>query len=77
MCNHLGGSVYRKAAFLLHIATRQINANPIQKGRTMTSSKKLATVIWDFPVRIFNIGREKLAQFFANRPDDEGRWLNG
>ena len=43
----------------------------------MTSSKKLATVIWDFPVRIFNIGREKLAQIFADRPEDEGRWLNG
>lgn len=43
----------------------------------MTSSNKLLTVIWDFPMRIFNIGREKLTKIFADRPEDEGRWLNG
>jgi hypothetical protein len=43
----------------------------------MTSLTKLISVIWDFPVMVFNMAREKLAKIFANSDEDEGRWLNG
>jgi hypothetical protein len=50
---------------------------PDQEGTTMTALTKRISVIWDFPVMVFNMGREKLEKIFANRDEDEGRWLNG
>ena len=44
----------------------------------MTLTKKRFTVIWDFPVRLFNIGRKKITKIVRERSaEDEGRWLNG
>jgi hypothetical protein len=37
----------------------------------------LTTVIWDFPVRIFNMAREKIAKVIADRAQADERWLNG
>ena len=34
-------------------------------------------VIWDFPVMLFNIAREKIAKKIADRENDDARWLNG
>lgn len=34
-------------------------------------------VIWDFPVMLFNMGREKIRKCGVARDNDEGRWLNG
>ena len=34
-------------------------------------------VIWDFPVMLFNKGREKIRNYLAARDSDEARWLNG
>ena len=39
--------------------------------------KTLASFIWDFPVRIFNTLREKIAKFVADRALADERWLNG
>lgn len=39
--------------------------------------KTLAHVIWDFPVRLFNIGRDKFAKIVRDRAQAEARWLNG
>lgn len=37
----------------------------------------LIRVIWDFPVMLFNIGREKIRKYAADRENEEARWLNG
>lgn len=34
-------------------------------------------VIWDFPVMLFNIVAKKIRQYFVDRENEEGRWLNG
>jgi hypothetical protein len=47
------------------------------EGKTMTVLNKSAAVIWDFPVMVFKIARDRLAKFFADRDEEEGRWLNG
>jgi hypothetical protein len=39
--------------------------------------KTLTTVIWDFPVRVFNMTREKIAKVIADRAEADERWLNG
>jgi len=39
--------------------------------------KTLTTVIWDFPVRIFNTLREKIERFARDRALADERWLNG
>lgn len=39
--------------------------------------QKLAYVIWDFQVHIFNIIRNKIAGFNAARDEHDARWLNG
>jgi len=39
--------------------------------------KTLTHVIWDFPVRIFNMAREKIAKLIADRAEADERWLNG
>jgi hypothetical protein len=39
--------------------------------------KTLTPVIWDFPVRIFNTLREKIATIVADRATADERWLNG
>jgi len=41
------------------------------------ASKTLTSVIWDFPVRIFNMAREKIAKVIADRASADERWLNG
>lgn len=41
------------------------------------TQNSLIHVIWDFPVMLFNIGREKIRKYVADRDNDEGRWLNG
>lgn len=33
--------------------------------------------IWDFPVRLFNKLREKIARIMADRASADERWLNG
>ena len=38
---------------------------------------RLIHVIWDFPVMLFNIGREKIRKHVADRENEEARWLNG
>lgn len=43
----------------------------------MTALIRHMSVIWELPVMIFNIGRDLLAKIFSDRPEDEGRWLNG
>ena len=48
----------------------------MKKGKTMTVNS-LTHVIWDFPVMLFNITREKIAKIIADRDDDDARWLNG
>jgi hypothetical protein len=39
--------------------------------------KTLTPFIWDFPVRIFNTLREKIARIIADRAIADERWLNG
>jgi hypothetical protein len=41
------------------------------------TQNSLIHVIWDFPVMLFNIGREKVRKYVANRENEEARWLNG
>jgi hypothetical protein len=41
------------------------------------AQKTLLQFMWDFPVRIFNIGREKIAKKKADRALADERWLNG
>ncbi len=38
---------------------------------------RLTHVIWDFPVMLFNKGREKIRQMAAAREKEDARWLNG
>lgn len=37
----------------------------------------LIHVIWEFPVMLFNIVREKITKNIADREEQEARWLNG
>ncbi|MBL0372073.1 hypothetical protein JJB09_08535 [Rhizobium sp. KVB221] len=68
---------YRFHRRMPHIRFCQ-TATRSRKEKTMTLSKKHVTVIWDFPVRLFNIGRKKLTKIIRERSDeDEGKWLNG
>jgi hypothetical protein len=53
-----------------------MQSNPMKKGKTMTP-KTVAHVIWDFQVRVFNIGRRKVEQKLRERAQKEERWLNG
>ena len=46
------------------------------KGKTMTKNSAIH-VIWDFPVMLFNKGREKIRQLAAAREKEDARWLNG
>ncbi|MGC4009580.1 MAG: hypothetical protein QM805_11685 [Pseudomonas sp.] len=39
--------------------------------------KTLANVMWVFPQKLFNIGREKIAKIVRDRAQSEARWLNG
>jgi hypothetical protein len=39
--------------------------------------KRLTHVIWDFPVMLFNMGREKIRKRAAEREKEDARWLNG
>lgn len=39
--------------------------------------KTLTHVIWDFPMKIFNTVREKIAKIIADRALADERWLNG
>ena len=34
-------------------------------------------VMWDFPVRTFNMARRKIAKIIADRALADERWLNG
>lgn len=47
-----------------------------QKGKTMASQENTHD-IWDFPVRLFNKLREKIARIMADRASADERWLNG
>jgi hypothetical protein len=53
-----------------------VGSTIFQKGKTMTHNR-LIHVIWDFPVMLFNIGREKIRKHAADRENEEARWLNG
>lgn len=74
MCNLPGGSIYRCGVSVFYIHSRSINR--FQKGKTMTRNR-LTHVIWDFPVMLFNKGREKFRQRIAEREKEDARWLNG
>lgn len=76
MCNLCGEMVYRIFRFIAYIGTRRMERRPMKKGKTMTVNS-LLQVMWDFPVTLFNIIREKIAKFVADRNDDDARWLNG
>ena len=41
------------------------------------AKRTLVTVIWDFPVRIFNTVRERIEKFARDRALADERWLNG
>jgi hypothetical protein len=69
--------VYRPRQTFLHIHPCQMQRKPDQEGTTMTALIRHMSVIWELPVMIFNIGRDLLAKIFSDRPEDEGRWLNG
>jgi hypothetical protein len=58
-----------------YIKSRWIN-DVSMKGKTMTQNS-IIHVIWDFPVMLFNKGRVKIQKFFADRDEEEARWLNG
>ncbi|MDB5525710.1 MAG: hypothetical protein JWM58_3473 [Rhizobium sp.] len=68
--------VYRTFRLMAYIHPRQIHNRPKKKGKTMTPKMNMH-VIWDFPVRVFNIVREKIAKIIADRAQADGRWLNG
>jgi len=74
LCNYPGGSVYRASIAAFYIFPRWINR--FQKGKTMTRNR-LTHVIWDFPVMLFNKGREKIRERAAARSKEDARWLNG
>jgi flavin reductase (DIM6/NTAB) family NADH-FMN oxidoreductase RutF len=76
MCNLCGEMVYRVFRFMTYIVIRQTKRKSMKKGKTMTANSVLP-VMWDFPVILFNIAREKVAKFVADRNDEDARWLNG
>jgi hypothetical protein len=76
MCNHRGEMVYHRRPSGGYTNPRWINRISMKKGKTMTVNS-LTHLIWDFPVMLFNIAREKIAKFVADRDDDDARWLNG
>jgi hypothetical protein len=76
MCNLCGEMVYRVFHFMAYIVIRQTKRKSMKKGKTMTVNS-LLQVMWDFPVILFNIAREKAAKFVADRNDQDARWLNG
>jgi hypothetical protein len=76
MCNLCGEMVYRVFRFMAYIVIRQTKRKSMKKGKTMTVNS-LLQVMWDFPVILFNIAREKAAKFVADRNDQDARWLNG
>lgn len=41
------------------------------------TQNRLTHVIWDFPVMLFNKGREKIRRLAARREQEDARWLNG
>ena len=53
-----------------------VGSTTFQKGKTVTQNT-LIHVIWDFPVMLFNKGREKIRQLAAAREKEDARWLNG
>jgi hypothetical protein len=75
-CNHRGEMVYRPFRVAGYICPCQRDSNPEKKGKTM-AQKTLITVIWDFPMRIFNMARKKIEKILADRAHAEERWLNG
>lgn len=76
MCNYRGEMVYHLKSAGGYIHSRWINRISCKKGKTMTVNP-LTHFIWDFPVMLFNIAREKIAKIIADRDDDDARWLNG
>ena len=67
---------YRYSRLWGYIGIRQMQRNPIRKGKTVTSKRSIH-VIWDFPMKFFNIGRKKIAKKLRERAQSEERWLNG
>lgn len=41
------------------------------------TKNSLIHVIWDFPVMLFNMGRDKIRKHVVDRENEEARWLNG
>jgi hypothetical protein len=74
MCNHPGGSIYRFGVSPGYIPL--VRSTRFQEGKTMTQNN-LIHVIWDFPVMLFNKGREKIRKLAAAREQEDARWLNG
>jgi hypothetical protein len=68
--------VYRSFPLMAYINPCQMHHKPTKKGKTMTP-KALTHVIWDFPMSIFNMAREKIAKIIADRAQADERWLNG
>lgn len=76
MCNLCGEMVYRVFRSIAYIGIRQMKRRSMKKGKTMTANSLFQTM-WDFPVMLFNIAREKIAKFIADRDNEDARWLNG
>jgi hypothetical protein len=76
LCNHHGGMIYRFLRLGGYIVIVSNTPAQTKKGKTM-APKTLTTVIWDFPVRIFNIARKKIDTFARDRALADERWLNG
>jgi hypothetical protein len=47
-----------------------------KKGKTMTK-KAISHVIWDFPVKLFNVAAKKIRKRATDRKVKQARWLNG
>jgi hypothetical protein len=45
-------------------------------GKTMTK-KAISHVIWDFPVKLFNVAAKKIRKRATDRKVKQARWLNG
>lgn len=65
--------LFRPGAYMVTVSNTPTQT---KKGKTM-APKTLTNVIWDFPVRIFNIAREKFERFARDRALADERWLNG
>ncbi|MDB5554655.1 MAG: hypothetical protein JWL86_4639 [Rhizobium sp.] len=76
MCNLCGEMIYRVFRSIAYIGIRQMKPRSMKKGKTMTVNS-LIQAMWDFPVMLFNITREKIAKFVADRDNEDTRWLNG